>query len=200
MLWDEKQLPSNVSDIHQLEAVAANYRKLVLCHDRNRDFESSEDFHIGEMEVRRLAAATRFPRKLRRIGKHLNSYAIYRYLSAYGSSYWQALAVIVMMVLIFPGLFMFTGLQSVPTRIEEPSHSIQYHIPPREDENRPALKQISTDYLHSITHTLEILTFQRERRYRPANMFAQAFESFTTIILAGQVALLLLAIRRRFKR
>lgn len=36
-----------------LEEVAENYRQLVLNYEGRRDYEAAEDFHIGEMEMRR---------------------------------------------------------------------------------------------------------------------------------------------------
>src|ERR1035441_9943595 len=54
VLWDEKRLKAAEVTPGLHEAVAQNYREMVLNSERKRDFDLAEDFHIGEMEVRRL--------------------------------------------------------------------------------------------------------------------------------------------------
>ncbi len=127
-------------------------------------------------------------------------FALYRGLSAYGSSYWRALVVLLAMLILASALFMWAGLRSVQNEPNERSRLIQCHIPPRAGENRPTLNELAMDYADAFTQTLSVMIFQRERAYRPANRCSRALESIVAVTLSGQVTLLLLALRRRFKR
>ena len=108
-LWDEfKPQVSEGTYPH----VAENYSQLVKNHEDNRDYEAAEDFHIGEMEIRRKgieAEASRHKWK-----KHLcllNLYEAYRFLSNYGTSYGQASIVLLVLILSCAWMFLFTGLR-----------------------------------------------------------------------------------------
>ena len=54
--------------------------------------------------------------------------------------------------------------------------------------------------LIGLTHSFEIATLQRNRRYTTGNDLAQLAAGFETLLVAGQAALFLLALRRRMKR
>lgn len=87
ILFDELQL-SSPNKKQDFEKVAENYRQLVLNYERKRDFDSAEDFHLGEMEMRRrkIAGSTSAGWK-RKIRENVNVYALYKLLSCYGTSY-----------------------------------------------------------------------------------------------------------------
>ena len=44
---------SSVDLIKEADEIAENYRQLVLNYEHKRDYDTAEDFHVGEMEMRR---------------------------------------------------------------------------------------------------------------------------------------------------
>ncbi len=76
-LIDEFQSGTSTQAEMPLNAVAENYRQLVLNYEARRDFRLAEEFHIGEMEMQlKESDAT----------GRLNCYRIYKWLSNYGAS------------------------------------------------------------------------------------------------------------------
>src|ERR1041385_44969 len=129
------------------EQIAEVYRQLVLNHEKKRDYTAAEDFHIGEMEM--LRRAQRWP---------LNGYAIYRALSRYGTSYGQALAVLMLIVVLFAGAFFFTGFRAG-------SRTVAYDLtfaPPLANA-----ADVLRDARDALLFTLSIAAFNRERFYEP---------------------------------
>src|ERR1051325_7239791 len=95
-LSDEFNFPKEVNMTEaDYEKVAENYRQLVLNYERKRDYDTAEDFHIGEMEMRRKKRGAHIQNKgLRKLREWTNSYGFYRALSNYGTSYVQAFLVL----------------------------------------------------------------------------------------------------------
>jgi hypothetical protein len=197
MLWDEDALLRDSHNREDYDAVTENYSALVRRHENLRDFEAAEDFYIGEMEVRRLArgALLRHP-ALRHFRRLVNPLNIYNILSCYGSSYLQAFWVLVCLVVLFSIGFLFTGLSSASQ--SSVNKNIRYVLTPT--GGIPPAYVLFKDLGISFAHTLGVLTFQRERSYMPSSTLSYVWQSFASIALTGQTALLLLAIRRRFKR
>jgi hypothetical protein len=200
VLWDETSRDLRGSDPVTLEALAENYRQLVLNSERKRDFDAAEDFHIGEMEMRRIAYEVARPGKLARLLRRLNAFRVYRLLSIYGSDYWRAAWVLLLMVLLAALAFLFAGLRDTPSQPGASQSIIQYRFPARGGEPIATASQFFRDYPKALVHTLSILTFQRQRPFNPLGWPSHALEALFTILFTGQSALLLLAIRRRFKR
>jgi len=220
----------------EYESIAENYRQLVLNYERKRDYEAAEDFHIGEMEMRRkkLGAGLEIPKWLREsikfirstfswvsiswlggvynwlkdktiwIKKWVNSYQLYGFLSNYGTSYWRAFGVLMLFVLVFSWFFLYSGIQTSETRSsgtnEVQVDTIEYDVFQNEDHSFVSLGQWFSDYLLAIQLTMSIITFQRERFYEPIGALGRFLLFAAVIVLASQAALVLLVIRRRFKR
>jgi uncharacterized protein YjbI with pentapeptide repeats len=190
-LWDEFR--PQVSE-RTYPHVAENYRQLVINYEKNRDYEAAEDFHIGEMEMRRKTIEVKAKNeKWRKYSRKINTYRLYRFLSNYGTSYCQAALVFAGLFLFCSWVFLFTGL--VPTKIIAGS-PILYSFAP----NLRIWAQWIGDYLNSMMFTFSIVTFQRERSYEPMGAWSQVWTGVTSLLLTSQAALVLLAIRRRFKR
>jgi hypothetical protein len=199
VLWDEKRLRSAEATPGLHEAVAQNYREMVLNSERKRDFELAEDFHIGEMEVRRLSrGAEHKKRAVRVLRQWFNAFGVYRLLSAYGCGYWHAFFVLAALVLTIAALFMFTGVaptDAIRAVSAEPiRHRLGFGGAP------VSLPRLANDYGACIVHTLTLLTFQRDRAFMPVGAMGYLLQSLATVLLAGQGAMVLLAIRRNFKR
>ncbi|MGH9967962.1 MAG: pentapeptide repeat-containing protein [Pyrinomonadaceae bacterium] len=113
-LWDEFAPISQYAD-RDYEKIAENYRQLVLNYEKKRDYDVAESFHIGEMEMRRKKKGDDYVfwrwRNFRWVGEWLNSYNVYRLASNYGTSYWQALLILFMLILTLSLAFLSAGFQ-----------------------------------------------------------------------------------------
>jgi hypothetical protein len=194
--WDksekskEKAIPKS-----SYEQIAENYRQLVLNYDRKRDYAMAEQFHIGEMEVlrKKAGAEAKWP-LIGWLRRGLNGYAIYRFSSHYGTSYWHASLMLLVLLGCFSWIFLFTGFQAVSEANVKPG-VIEYDW-----GGSTPFPQWIADYGRSILLTLSIMTFQRERSYKSEGDLSEFWFVIATLVLTAQVALVLLAIRRRFKR
>ena len=60
--------------------------------------------------------------------------------------------------------------------------------------------QVSENFLTGVLHSLEVASFQRNRLHVPTSYFGQVASALETVVIPAQLALLLLALRRRFRR
>ena len=131
------------------------------------------------------------------IREWINGYSIYKLLSNYGTSYWQGFLVLGVLLVLFSGIFLFTGLK--PSKEHKDLLDINY-----EPCLHTACQHISwqkiCDSGRTLVFTLSLLTFQKDRLYEPATAWTQFWICIAVPLLAGQTALVLFAIRRRFKR
>ena len=182
---------------HQ-DQLAANYRQLVLNYERTRDFDTAEDFHFGEMEMRNIIAGRRLRyASLRWLWRHVGPYKLYRVFSGYGASWARALCwLLVWSLLVFPSAFMVAGFQRVDPVGGKSVRVIQYRLAP-DPRN---IRQWLLDYGQAISLSLSAATFQRVRLYEPAGPWSYFLMISGSVIFTSQAALLLLALRRQFKR
>jgi uncharacterized protein YjbI with pentapeptide repeats len=191
-LWDEFR--PQVSE-RTYPHVAENYAQLVINYEKRRDYKTAEDFHIGEMEMRRKTAEAEARRhKWRKYYWWINIYRLYRFLSTYGTSYRRALWIFMLLFFICSWVFLFTGLQST----KENHSMIKYTLWPSLDF--AAITQWIMDYLRACVFTFSIVTLQKQPPYEPVGVLSHVWVGFTSLLLAGQAALIFLAIRRQFKR
>jgi hypothetical protein len=207
VLWDEFLHKGEQPDY---EKVAENYRQLVINYEAKRDFDTAEEFHIGEMEMRRKkkgkqaedeAAKAKWlgMKLLWRCWGVINGYSIYKFLSNYGTSYLQGFLVLGVLLALFSGIFLFTGLK--PSKEHASSlPAINYKLCLHTACQRTPWQRKVRDSAKAIVFTLSLLTFQKDRLYEPANAWTQFWVCIAVPLLAGQTALVLFAIRRRFKR
>lgn len=200
-LWDEIR-PIEKGEQRDYEKIAENYRQLVLNYERKRNYETAEQFHIGEMEMRRKKkGASVSPGWWRKAREWLNAYAVYKILSNYGTSYWQAFVMLILFVLLFSAAFLFSGFRPATSSPSDSTYFIEYELLSPGPEHQPVpVKQIGSDYGEAILFTLSILTFQRQRFYEPISPWSKLWLFMAVFVLTSQTALVLLAIRRRFKR
>jgi len=194
-LWDEFR--PLVAKPRDFERIAENYRQLVLAYERKRDFEIAEDFHIGEMEMRRKKIAANFkdPR-VRKMREWINAYSFYRRLSNYGTSYVQAIVVLVLFLCMFSVAFLYSGFRST----ENPPRTIEYNVLPDESHHHVSTREWVGDYFSAMSLSASIATFQRDRFYEPLPGISRFWLFVSAVGLTGQVAMILLALRRRFRR
>ncbi|MBI3670979.1 MAG: hypothetical protein HY237_14510, partial [Acidobacteria bacterium] len=55
-------------------------------------------------------------------------------------------------------------------------------------------------YRSTLLLSLEVATFQREKAFEPAESAGHFWVTVEAVVIPGQLALLLLALRRRFRR
>jgi uncharacterized protein YjbI with pentapeptide repeats len=143
-----------------MDALAANYRQLVLNHEAIRDFESAEEFHVGEMEMRRTASRyllrmpgvrgvaawlrERHPRVFRcgrAVSGWINGYGLYYLVSKYGSNYWRAASVLALLIVAFAVGALYAGFAPVG---DKGAGVIEYNLL-RDSEHAPvSLEQVGT--------------------------------------------------------
>jgi len=119
-------------------------------------------------------------------------------LSHYGTNYWQAFGVLLLMLLIFSGIFMLSGFKTL-TPTGDIESVVNYNIS-FNPSNWASFGNWLSDLGQSCLFTLSILTLQKGGFYAPAGGWSQFWLFFATIAFYAQAALLLLAIRRRFKQ
>lgn len=192
-LHKDCQALGNSQTAAQRDAVTENYRQLVMNHEAKRSYELAENFHVGEMEMARLAA-TASSRLGITLGR-LNSFWLYRILSVYGTSYHRAVAVLCGLLLVFSALFLFNGMQ-----VKETKRVINYEIcwclPVSLEEGKTAFK----DSMAALGMTVSIATLQKERPLEPEGTTGSLLASALLLTASAQAALLLFALRRRFRR
>jgi uncharacterized protein YjbI with pentapeptide repeats len=197
-LWDEFRPQTGERDY---DRIAENYRQLVLNYEGKRDYDAAEDFHVGEMEVRRKAAAAAAKKRSRRKGSWwLNSYLLYRISNNYGTSYWQGLMILAVMLAIFAGAMLLAGFRASKESAAGPSAIIEYDLWPNANHHRVSAREWVSDYKEAVLFSLSIITFQRERFYEPLAWEARMLLFVGVLAMTSQLAMVLLAIRRRFKR
>lgn len=168
----EERLPSK-----PYELVAIAYRQLISNFEKVSAYDLAEDCWCGAMEMKRIDPNQPIPSRVMA--------SLYRLASKYGTSYQHALAILGLLVLIFVLLFSVIDIRPNPT--------LQSLSPSSPVNSIKALKA-------GLVHALEVATFQRQPRYLSANLYGHCFEMLEQLLLAVQVPLVLLALRRRFRR
>ncbi len=206
------------------ELVAHAYRRLVNNFERDRQYELAEQCVVGEMEMRRQnprnflfgrkERASDFHRKHRWaswLGEHFSALYLYRVLSLYGASYRRALGwLFIFFLLLFPALFGLSGIRPAGSPSGRPT--LRTVVSPRE----PVTSWSTAKRDAAVTHdpvaewlyvyrsalllSLEVATFQREKSFEPVEWNGKVLTALEAIVIPGQLALLLLALRRRFRR
>lgn len=147
------------------------------------------------------------------IKNNFNGYGIYLISSRYGTSYKQALLVLLLLVLTFSFLFMFSGfkVKDNKTIISEQTKDkdnktttsariIEYNLFSDATHKPTSFWNFVSDARESVLFSLSIVTFQRERFYEPIGWQSRLLLYLAVLFITSQVAFVLLAIRRKFKR
>lgn len=194
-LFEENGIPQANQSADLRELVAENYRQLVLNYEARRNYALAEMFHFGEMELARESAAATYPKYLQRLGRYLNAHWVYRALSCYGTSYKRALAILILWVVLFASLFMVTGFREPNGPIVK--YDLTFCAGP---QGCTAWKVIAVDFRKSLAMTLAISTLQKDRPSSPEGLAGSVLTSVLVVMSSAQAALLLFAVRRKFRR
>jgi len=146
------------------------------------------------------------------LGAHFSMINFYRFFSRYGSSYVRALAWLVFFLLVlFPFLFAWSGI-----RPADPASAVRQVTPRFAPLPDPLISwsqaccargpggnrsiDLVYTYRSALLATLEVITFQKERTFVPAHWEGKMAAALLLAAASGQLTLLLLALRRRFRR
>jgi uncharacterized protein YjbI with pentapeptide repeats len=184
---------ANGTVISSHEAAAIVYRQLVNNYEKVRVYDLAEDCFCGAMEMKRLNPDHFiFARLLRGcyrksrlscwFGSHLSATYLYRFASYYGSRYVRAFAVLLFGVVIIGLLYSLPYAGLYHTDLGWVGHSSSGKI------------------TAGLFHALEVATFQRQSLYDTEGIFGKLVAVVETILVPAQLALFLLALRRRFRR
>lgn len=173
-----------------------NYSQLVKYYEERRDFELAEKFYIGEMHMLRWKLSTSKNRMLALFQRNISAIGLYWLLSVYGSSYRRALLSLLCMTLGFAVLFMVTGLDCTNGAIG----CGQISYPNVGGDNFANFRKVGSDLSSAIAYVLDVATLQKELAYRPKGLLSNFVRSAVIVAFASQVALLVFALRRRFRR
>jgi hypothetical protein len=189
---DNDKIEYSLDYFNQVEIL---YRQLKLNFENQRDYARAGDFHYGELEMRRKAKMLEWEEKP--VSKYLpflkyfNLTQFYKIVSGYGEKWVQALASFVAVWLMFTGLNLFWV---------EPKSTMPQEQPAR-------MEQWKKDSIHrlggSALFSFKVLTLQRwgdDFQLKGTSYFPKFFVALQHLIGPTIIALMLLAIRRQFRR
>ena len=165
-----------LSQEDRYESVAIAYRRLVNNFDSSGSYDLAEDCYCGALEMTRLdPSRPRFVRGL---------LSMYRWASFYGSDYQRAFWVLLVLLAAF-GI----GFALLPVGLSPKSAA-------------PASAPLATGQriVAGIFHSLEVASFERDPLYTTTGRLGRLASIGETILVPAQLALFLLAVRRRFRR
>ena len=132
---------------------------------------------------------------------------LYRILSNYGSSYLRGFAVLIVMVAFFTVSYPFLGLQ-MHSNVTAPSIQVTPACP---QPQAIAAESFTWSSATSANDVLKILgaglwatvdqfTFRRSQTVEPVTKWGRRLALAEMVVMPGQLALVLLALRRRLRR
>lgn len=184
------------------ELVAVVYRQLGTSFERNRNYNLAEACFASVWEMKRRDASLRLWNRL--------AVNIYRVVSAYGGDFVRAFVVLAVLVAgVFPCLFALSFAHTAPGR---DAVSIDWQAPPKHAhsifeawtdhwllETRDFSARAAERYRRSLILSVETATFSRNPAYVATSLYGRLVIALETVLVAGQAALFLLALRRRFR-
>ncbi|MGP8173804.1 MAG: pentapeptide repeat-containing protein [Terracidiphilus sp.] len=178
-------------------AVEQIYHQLKKNYDARLDYWTANEFHFGEMEMKRLAGPTDGP--LLWLHRNLSFVAWYRWASDYGNSYGKpALWLLFLILFLFPALFPLhgVGLKRQGDKQAE-TYDSRWDFQKGYGENLWLEARL---FGKSAITSIDTATFQRNADYTPAFPWGHVLAIFETLLTSTLFALFLLAIRRQFRR
>ena len=181
-------------------AVEQIYHQLKKNYDARLDYRKANDFHFGEMEMRRLEIRT-YPKLLKPWGwlrRWLGPEALYRWASNYGNGYVKPMLWLLGFLLLFAALFPIPGLES---RQPSPKPAETYlGVWNRQDAWTNNLWTEAKLFGDSLIASIDTAAFQRNPEYTPVYPWGRVLAILETLLTSTLFALFLLAIRRQFRR
>jgi hypothetical protein len=185
-------------DYREVEQI---YQQLKKNYDARLDYWTANEFHYGEMEMKRLAAPTEgMMLGLRQWSyRWLRPVAWYRYASSYGNIYWWPFLWLIGILVLSTALLPLSGVglkrQGTTAKIE--TYISTWDLRMSYGENLWAEARLTGK---SAITAIDTATFQRSAEYTPAYPCGRVIAIFETLLTSSLFALFLLAIRRQFRR
>ncbi len=179
---------------HTLE----NYSALVKYHEDRREFALAELFHVGEMEMMRLRRATSANYLVSWCQKNVSFIGLYQLCSLYGSSYGRALGVLVGMIFILAFFFMLNGVGCYQEGLA--CSGFKYSFTLGGGPATPGVIDALHDFWRSLVYVVEVAALQKDPTFIPTTSFGRLVRALVPVMIAGQIALLIFALRRNFRR
>ena len=181
-------------------AVAQIYQQLKKNYDTRLDYWTANEFHFGEMEMkRRVTPNGRHLLGLRRwVHRWLSLTAWYSYASDYGNSYGKPIVWLLAVLLLFAGLFPLPhfGLRRSGFAENETYGSVWRLGSSAMQHLKGETKLVGKSMLVAV----DMATFQRNPEYVPAYPGGRVLAIVEALLTSTLFALFLLAIRRQFRR
>jgi len=185
-------LECNQDFYNQIEIL---YRQLKLNFENQRDYARAGDFHYDEMEMRRKAKMLEWEDKP--VSKHppflkyLNLTQCYKIVSGYGKKWQQALASFIAVWLVFTGLNLFW--------VEPKAAATEAQLARKEQWKQDSLHRLGGSALFSFK-VLTLQRWERDFQLKGTSYFPRFFVALQHLTGPTIIALMLLAIRRQFRR
>lgn len=183
-------------------AIAQIYQQLKKNYDTRLNYWTANEFHFGEMEMKRLVAPTegRLLWLWRWMHPWLSVTAWYRYASDYGNSYRKPMLWFLAVLLLFAGLFPLPGVglrRSGATYSVEETYSSAWRLG---SSMKQKFQGESKLVGKSMLVAVDTATFQRNPEYAPVYPWGRVLAIAETLLTSTLFGLFLLAIRRQFRR
>lgn len=174
-------------NLSELEVLRSAYQRLCQNYEENQSRVEAEDFHYGEMEMRRL--------KLKPINRFFLSWEfLYWLVSGYGGRWVNSLICLMVALLMFPSILLFTGVSIVQ---DAGLRSINYDLAP----TIPSLPALARDYWQVAQYNWLSVFFTKDvSAFYSATVESRLVQTFEILLLPIFTTLFILALRRRFKR
>ncbi|MEK6709464.1 MAG: pentapeptide repeat-containing protein [Nitrospinota bacterium] len=180
-------------------------QQLKLNYETKRNYAEAGDFHWAEMEYRRRR---HWMNKERLSAVMLDAY---KFLSGFGERIPRAAAVLLVSLLLAVFLQGRFGVFHAPKWVRPPGEAAcvrEDDRPFRILQDPPLIEDPCVDesapwyeaYYQAGKFTLQDVTFQRPEEHAPASPFGRGLSLFMRLFFPIQVGLLLVAIKRRFRR
>jgi hypothetical protein len=182
--------------------VAQTYQQLKKNYDGRLDYWTANDFHYGEMEMKRLAVPTsgRWLALRRWWHKHLSLVAFYKYGSNYGNDYWKPIWLLIGVLVVTALLLPWIGLQSQHAEAKTSDAAITYASVWKYGPTAEKLWWEAGLAGEAFLTSVDTAMFQKSPEYAPAYPLGRVLTIGETLLTSTLFGLFLLAIRRQFRR
>lgn len=228
-MWSLELLGGS-ADERNYGVIAELYRQLKKNYDTKCEYGTAGDFHYGEMEMKRLETplagallrgmetrkmqhAARLVWRAKQVWhQHFGVAAWYKRMSEYGESYTRPLVWLASAVLVFAIFYPFVGLRYngpqaqlaveavKPGQADAPSPALRWRSPCPDSSSYHTCMGLARMAGNGLLTSIEVAAFQRELAYEPVYPWGRLARLVELTLTSTLLALLLLALRRQFRR
>lgn len=185
MIYNEIRAKNDKSTpADEYEYIAEIYRQLKVNYEDKRDFIEAGDFGYGQMEMKRKSL-TGFTKAF---------CSLYKWFSGYGEMPGLAAVWLLFFLLLFPLAYMFNGItpKSPTSKLTKIHYDLSLAL--------PGFGEAVDDFGGAFVHTLQVATIQKDKAYQSCDHPGRGLEILEVILFPVQLTLLVLAMKRKFRR